>query len=161
LKGLSINNRPWAMLQKAGGPAPVKQVQLRGSDSNGYWENLNNLWGMHSINKSDMQTVWKEDGAHTCQHTIPRFCACCCARRDMGSRIPADTTVSVRLILETDSLPFLSDSRKPSRNVTVNYSAASALQDRCPNNRQQRCRGGMCWQRTDWCCLQWRCTVVS
>ena len=35
-----------AIAQKAGGPAPVKQVQLRGSDSNGYWENLNNLWGV-------------------------------------------------------------------------------------------------------------------
>jgi hypothetical protein len=33
------------LLQKAGGPAPVKQVQLRGSDSGGDWENLNNLWG--------------------------------------------------------------------------------------------------------------------
>lgn len=32
-----------SLLQKAGGPAPVKQVQLRGSDSNGLWENLNNL----------------------------------------------------------------------------------------------------------------------
>ena len=35
----------WCWLQKAGGPAPVKQVQLRGSDSSGNWEILNNLWG--------------------------------------------------------------------------------------------------------------------
>ena len=36
------------VLQKAGGPAPVKQVQLRGSDSSGNWEILNNLWGAHA-----------------------------------------------------------------------------------------------------------------